>query len=196
MFSFHLSSRNWIMDPWLWAILLLVLAVGIGFLELFVPSGGLLGVLAVLALVGSIVFGFIQDPIFGGIYLVLLVIGVPLLIREMVKLWPETPIGKMILLDPANDPALEKDQELEQYQKLLGQHGIVRSPMMPSGLIEINGRRYDALSEGIPLDPGTPIVVIHVQGYVITVRSRSQASQSVPSLTLEDEEPKVEDPFV
>jgi len=184
------------MDPWLWAILLLVLAVGIGFLELFVPSGGLLGVLAVLALVGSIVFGFIQDPIFGGIYLVLLVIGVPLLIREMVKLWPETPIGKMILLDPANDPALEKDQELEQYQKLLGQHGIVRSPMMPSGLIEINGRRYDALSEGIPLDPGTPIVVIHVQGYVITVRSRSQASQSVPSLTLEDEEPKVEDPFV
>lgn len=188
------------MEPWIWTVLLFVLAAGLGFLELFVPSGGGLAVLAVLSLVGSVIFGFMQNPIFGGLYLFLIVIGVPLLIREMLKIWPNTPIGKKLLLDPEQDPALDLEKEYEQYKKLLGENGVARSPMFPSGRIEIDGKNYDAISQGIPIDPGTPITVIHVEGNVITVRPdtktgsnpEQKTQKSAPS---QDDAIQVEDPF-
>ncbi|MDR1958411.1 MAG: hypothetical protein LBQ54_05135 [Planctomycetaceae bacterium] len=190
------------MDPWIWTVLLLVSALGIGFLELFVPSGGILAVLAVLALIGSIVFGFVQNPVFGGVYLFLLLVGVPLLIRNMIRLWPQTPIGKKILLDPEHDPALEFVQNDNPFQNLLGQTGTAHSPMMPSGQIELDGHFYDATTESIPVEAGTPILVVHVQGNIITVRpcgindpNAAKSGETPPLQHPVEEELQVEDPF-
>ena len=46
------------MDALLWSILLLLLGLALIALEVFVPSGGVLGVLAALALIASIVVAF------------------------------------------------------------------------------------------------------------------------------------------
>ena len=185
------------MEPWIWTVLLFVLAVGIGFLELFVPSGGVLAVLAVLALIGSVIFGFMQHPVFGGVYLFLMVIGVPLLIREMFRIWPNTPIGKKLLLDPEQDPALDLEKEYDQYKQLLGQSGVVKSPMFPSGRVEIDGRQYDAISQGIPIDLGTPVMVIQVEGNIVTVQPQMKPKKPAPpqSKPPGEEGIQVEDPF-
>ncbi len=187
------------MDNWVWAILLLIGAVGLGFLELFIPSGGVLAVLSVLALLGSLIFAFMQGAIFGLGLLLVVVVGVPFLIWYMLKIWQVTPIGRRMLLDPAEDPALMPDEEIERHKALLGKTGTAKSLMMPSGMIEIDGERFDAVSAGMPIDPGTPVRVVHVDGINLTVRSVSpdslQNTAAPPSPAAETGEPDVEDPF-
>ena len=37
-------------EPWLWAIVLIILGIGLAVLELFVPSGGVLGFLSLASI--------------------------------------------------------------------------------------------------------------------------------------------------
>jgi len=186
------------MDYWVWAILLLIGAVGLGFLELFIPSGGVLGILAVLALLGSVVFAFMQGTVFGLVLLMAVVVGVPFLVWYMLAIWQSTPIGRRILLDPAEDPALQPNEELERHKALLGKTGTAKSLMMPSGMIEIDGQRFDAVSAGMPIDPGTLIRVVQVDGINLTVRPADQPSKPVPPPDLKtttERDHEIEDPF-
>lgn len=52
----------------------------------------------------------------------------------------------------------------------LGKEGIAVSGLRPSGIIEINGKRMDALSEGDYIDKGSRIEVVKVEGSKIIVR--------------------------
>jgi hypothetical protein len=117
----------------------------------------------------------------------------------MLQIWQSTPIGRRILLDPSEDPALQPSEVLERHKALLGKTGTAKSLMMPSGMIEIDGERYDAVSAGMPIDPGTPIVVVHVDGINLTVRPVISVSRPIIPSALKTEarpEPEVEDPFV
>ena len=189
------------MDNWVWAILLLVGAVGVIFLELFVPSGGVLAAVAVLALLGSLVFAFMQGMVFGLGMLLVVVIGLPFLIWYMLTIWQSTPIGRRILLDPSEDPALQPNEVLERHKTLLGKTGMAKSLMMPSGIIEIDGERFDAVSAGMPIDPGMKIRVVHVDGINLTVRPADfdiiPDTPLTPSSAIADlaDNKEIEDPF-
>jgi len=187
------------MDYWVWAILMLIAAVGLGFLELFIPSGGVLGVVAVLALLGSVVFAFMQGTVFGLGLLMVVVVGVPFLIWYMLEIWQATPIGRRILLDPAEDPALQPNEESERHKALLGKTGTAKSLMMPSGMIEIDGQRFDAVSAGMPIDPGTSVRVVQVDGINLTVRPADQSPKPVmPPVSKvghSNQDHEIEDPF-
>jgi len=189
------------MDNWVWAILLLIAAVGLGFLELFIPSGGVLGIVAVLALLGSVVFAFLQGTVFGLGLLLVIVIGVPFLVWYMLQIWQSTPIGRRILLDPSEDPALQPNEVLEHHKSLLGKTGIAKSLMMPSGMIEIDGQRYDAVSAGMPIDPGTLVRVVQVDGINLTVHPANASAKPVtpptsPTRADVSDNAEIEDPFV
>ncbi|MDR1492231.1 MAG: NfeD family protein [Planctomycetaceae bacterium] len=158
------------MDNWVWALLLLILAIAVGFIELFVPSGGSLTVLAILALIGSLVFAFLHDTVFGAIFFIFVMVGVPFLIWYLLKIWQTTPFARRILLNPAENSALQPDETIEKYKTLIGKTGIAKSFMTPAGQIEIEGKCYDAMSEGMAIDPKTAIVVVHVDGVHIIVR--------------------------
>lgn len=186
------------MGPYLWLILLLALAILFAGMEVIVPSGGILAVLALLAVAGSVYFAFQIGTVFGIIYFVLIVIFGTLAVRWMIKWFPKSKVGKMFILDPEDDPALAPDEELEKLKELLNKPGIVRSRMMPSGIVEIDARKYDAFSEGEPLDPGEEVVVVDVQGILITVRKlRGPIDLQKPIAEASPEEvpPDIEDPF-
>ena len=184
------------MEPWFWTIVLLGVAMLLGTLELFLPSGGFLGLLAACSLIGSIVFAFHFSPSLGVGYLVLLMIVVPLAIWQMLRLWPHTFIGKRIMLRPEDDPALQPDEERLHLKGLVGRIGVARTRMMPAGTIEIDGERLDALSDGVPIDPGDPVQVIRVDGINITVRRIERNEPVVKTSSLPEEaEPVIEDPF-
>ncbi len=55
---------------------------------------------------------------------------------------------------------------------LLGKEGIAVSELRPTGFIEIDGERYDALTEGYFLPKGTPVIVAKVEGIKIFVRRK------------------------
>ncbi len=155
------------MEPLVWAILLLVLGVVLIILELFVPSGGVISVLAGVCLVGSIGIGF-SISVFTGLAMVLAcMVLVPASVLVGFKIWPYTPMGKGIL----NQYAQENEMRpLDPRKELQGRVGRTKSKMMPSGAVILDGKTYNAVTVGMPLEEGVLIQVFEVTGNSIVVR--------------------------
>ncbi|MDR0870965.1 MAG: hypothetical protein LBN39_09250 [Planctomycetaceae bacterium] len=183
------------MPYYLWVIICLALSLAFAFLEIFIPSGGLLAFLSVSALLGSVVFAFLTNVLFGSGYLTAVIIAVPVFLWYAVQLFPRTFMGRKLLLNPEDDPALQPDLKLEALKQLIGKRGIAKSKMMLSGLIEIAGQRINAVSESETVEPGEEIAVVKIDGINVLVRK-------IPAtvLTKEKAEEKtqlepMEDPF-
>ena len=71
----------------------------------------------------------------------------------------------------------------DHLKGLVGQVGHAKSKMLPSGMITIEGRTIDAMSEGMPIEPGEAVRVIEVRGTRVVVRPLSEES---PSPTADD----------
>lgn len=159
------------MEPWIWTIIFVLLGLVLAILELFLPSGGVLAFFSFAAFCTSLIFAFHQSLEFGIGFTGLLMVGLPILVWQLFVLWPHTPIGKRMLLDPGDDPALAPDEEKDERQQLIGKTGKAESRMMPSGTVLLENRRYDAVSEAEPIDPGTPIIVVRANKLNILVRA-------------------------
>jgi membrane-bound serine protease (ClpP class) len=91
------------------------------------------------------------------------------------RYWPETPMGRRLLLGvPKSEEVLPDSPQRQRLRQLVGHIGVARTMMMPSGAIEIDGHTVDALSEGIPIEPGQTIEVIEVRGTRVVVRPTSE----------------------
>jgi len=181
------------MSPWVWTIIFVFGGLLFAVLELFLPTGGILAFFSLAAFCASVVFAFHQGIEFGLAFLGILLIGIPVLVWQLFMIWPHTPIGRRMLLEPDDDPALLPDSEKETLENLLGKTGVAQSRMMPSGIVLLEGIKYDALSEGEPIDPGTQIVVIQANKINIVVRAATLAAK--PTQRSLEELPVVSDPF-
>jgi len=152
----------------IWALLIFVLAIALLVLEMFIPSGGLLGLLSAVGFLASLVFVFREDSTLGFVYLLGMAVGLPILLMAMVKYWPYTTLGRMMLNLPP--PGTEPEPTFSPVEDLLGRRGTAKSKMLPSGAVVIDGRTYDAVSAGIAIELGDPIEVFRVEGNRITVR--------------------------
>jgi len=179
------------MYPLLWTFLFLCLAFVVAVLEVFLPSGGVFGVLAVGLLITSIVFSFQVGVVFGSLYTFFVCLLVPVFLWYALRMWPKTWIGRQILLTPESDPALAPNDELQTLKQLIGKQGLAKSKMLLGGLIEIEGKRYSAVSDAEPIDTGEPIGVIRIEGTSIIVRKIS-LTKSTDSPTGAS---SLEDPF-
>lgn len=157
------------MTPLVWAIVLFVSALALLALELFIPSGGILGVLAVASVIGSLIFVIIgKGYVAGTVYLFFLSIFVPILVVAALNYWPHTSVGRKILNvspDGEGEPPIEP-----RHLHLVGKQGVAQTKMLPSGAVRIEGKNYDAVAEGAGLDQGVAIEVIRVDGTRIVVR--------------------------
>jgi membrane-bound ClpP family serine protease len=160
-----------------WSILLLLVGLALIFLEIFVPSGGLLSCLSALAIVASLVVAFLGSVQFGVLMLAITSVVLPAVIMAALKWWPHTPIGRLILIPrPKNpDDVLPETEEYRGLEELIGRKGTARSRMMPSGAVRIERRTYDAISEGMPIDEGQPVEVIDVRTHRLVVRPAKEA---------------------
>ncbi len=171
-----------------WALLLLLLGCIFLVLEFFVPSSGTLGVLAGLSLLGAIVLAFLEGPLQGTAMVIAVSIIVPTACMLAVKYWPHTPIGRLILIQRPERPD-EVLPETEAYRgmaQLVGRRGLAKSVMLPGGVVQIDGRSYDAVSEGMAIDQGTAIVVVGISMQHIVVRPDDSPvpAEVVPDLEL------------
>ena len=155
-----------------WAVILMAVGLGLVVMELFIPSGGIIGFFAMLAILGSIVLAFRNDTRVGAGFLFFAVIAFPAISVLALRWWPYTPMGRRIL-----SQLPEADEMLPRYeglQDLVDSVGTAKSLMMPSGSVLINGRTIDAVSEGMPIEPGQAIRVIQVRGNQVVVRPTGQ----------------------
>jgi membrane-bound serine protease (ClpP class) len=166
--------------PWAWAILLLLVGLAIAILEVFVPSGGVLGFLAVCSALAAIVVGFMDGrPWFGFTILTTALIGLPATVIVALKWWPRTPMGQRMLLGTPSDGDVLPDTPRQMGLKdLVGRVGVAKSEMLPSGAIRIDGRTIDAVTEGMPVDVGQQVRVMEVHGNRVVVRPVDAESPS------------------
>ena len=151
------------MEMLLWAIGLILLGLVFLACEAFIPSAGMLGVLSVTSILGGVALAFYAGGMATGtLFLAGAMTAVLLTIAAMVRWWPQTPLGKMILIKPR--PADEVVPDLSPLAQLVGQVGQTRALMLPGGMIEIEGNTYDAVTDGASIEKGTWVEVISLRG--------------------------------
>ena len=160
----------------LWPFILIACGIGLIMLDMFVPSGGILSLFAALSIIAGVVIAFVDGLQSGTIALLASVMIVTIVVSLLVRWWPHTPIGRMILI-----PSPDKEGEVAEdvHGHLLGRHGVVRKQMIPNGQVLVDDRVYDAISQGTLIETGTSIVVAAVDGNRIVVRPLREGETGV-----------------
>jgi len=178
------------MEPLVWSILLLVVGLLLISMEIFVPSGGILGFVAISAVLASVVLAFYSysdQPWIGITFLVVAVIGLPSVLAVALKFFPDTPMGRRILLRvPSEQDVLPEDQRRQALRELVGKVGVADTLMLPSGAVRIEGRSVNAMSQGMAIEAGQRVRVVEVQGNTIVVRPLDP-DESPRAATAEDD---------
>lgn len=171
----------------LWAIGLMILAGVFVILEFLIPSAGLLGIGAVMAAIAALVLAFMESTTAGLTMTGVLAIGTPVLFMAAIRFWPYTPIGRRILnLPPIRDEDDSLDEGVDgprssgvwepenRYKHLLGKVGTARTDLLPSGQVEIEGKKYDAVALGMAVDRGQYVEVASVDAGRVRVKLTSR----------------------
>lgn len=149
----------------------LLLAAG-GFVllltEMFLP-GGVLGVLGGLALIGSVILGYVEfGPVAGTVLLGAITLVVFVGFCAWMAAFPRTTVGRRLTLGKA----LATGPRLPDSTGLVGTEGVALTPLRPAGTARIGNRRVDVVAEGALIASGEPVVVTLAEGARIVVRKK------------------------
>lgn len=152
-------------------LLLFLLGIVLLFLDLFIP-GIILSVAGTFAMLAGTARAFQEYGIGGG--LLTFGIGMALLaITLYIEYWvlPKTRMGKKFFLHTAVEGTSQMPSD--QTSALTGRHAVALTPLMPSGQIEVDGRRYEALSLDGHVARGAKLKVTGMQNFSVTVTKLS-----------------------
>jgi len=159
------------MDPLIWAAVLMLLGLALASAEVFVPSGGMIGFLSLVAVIAAIGLAFFRGPWYGLSFLGVAVFAVPAVLAAALHFWPDTKFGRRVLLDlPTSDEVLPDDEQRRELKSLVGRVGEAKSLMLPGGAVLIDGHHVDAVSEGMAIEKGAWVKVVEVRGTRVVVR--------------------------
>jgi membrane-bound ClpP family serine protease len=148
-------------------LLLFIFGIVLLVLDLFVP-GIILSVGGTLAFLAATARAFTEYGIGGG--LEAFATGAVLLTVALYVeygILPKTRLGKKFFLHAAVDGTTQAP--VDQTSALTGQEGVALTPLMPSGQIEVAGRRYEALSLDGHVAKGARLKVTGMQNFSLTV---------------------------
>ncbi|TWT76409.1 hypothetical protein CA13_69030 [Planctomycetes bacterium CA13] len=160
--------------PLYYAYGLLLLFYFLLVLEFFVPSGGLVGVGAVIVVFGALVIAFSHSFTAGLTLLLVVAATTPIVFIGAIRAWPHTPFGRRILnRRPGQTDSNKSNRKLAdgtRLDELAGRIGTAKTNLLPSGLVSLDSVRVDAVSQGMPIDAGTRVIVTKVEAGKIHVR--------------------------
>lgn len=172
-----------------WYLTVAVLLVGLGGVlltaEFFFPTGGVLvvaGVGCLIVAVGLIVlYGDTREAVAA---VIALSVGLPIAGSIMIYGWRRLALKSA--LDPdAQDATVATTPEATAVEALKGRHGRTVTPMRPAGVVEFDGRRVDALTEGMMLDAGEWVRCVDARAGRVVVR-RVESPGDLADLSLDD----------
>ena len=190
----HPTGSQHAMDPLLIAILCFLLAAGLAAADLLLPSGGGLALASLLSAIVSIFFAFRSGPTAGAMMLILILVAVPVFMVAALRLWPHTPIGRMIILRTpaereASASAIIVDDPLLE---LVGQTGITQNSLLPTGHVRIDHHNYNALCDCGVIEAGQVVEVVAVrQRNLVVVPTTVPARSRVAHAALEAKTPRL-----
>ena len=166
-------------SPIIWAFIFIGIAIVLLFVELFVPSGGLIALVGGLSVVASLIAFFMHDANTGLVATGIYIVFGPVLGWIAFKIWTASPLAKRMILGGIvtedNEEATQKmharqEAQLSELQALIGKRGETVTVLRPIGVVTIDGKRVDAMAESGTIEPNTAVEVINVYDNQIKVR--------------------------
>ncbi len=159
----------------MWGLGLLAASLLLIVIEVFVPSGGLISIVATGCGVTGLIFLYRYSTAWGISGTVAMFILGPLAFGFALKVWPSTPIGRKMLgeKEPEEKEAdrLAELAERERLLSLIGVEGTVSTDLRPVGQAMIDGKRLEVLSESGIVRAGTRVRITSVDSNQIKVRA-------------------------
>ncbi|MEM7626532.1 MAG: hypothetical protein AAF333_13130 [Planctomycetota bacterium] len=164
--------------PWLvWGIVLIAVAVALFFVEVFLPTGGVIGVASGVAAIAGVVMLFRFDSTLGLLAAAACLAALPFLIGFALKIWPDTPFGRWVMLNDAQEAVNQHDGEPSSRRGAghagagvaVGDTGKTLTPLFPVGTCLIGGERCECLAKRGTIDAGAKIRVVVVDGSEVYV---------------------------
>jgi membrane-bound ClpP family serine protease len=151
-------------------------------LELFVPSGGLLGLLSAIGAIASVGAFFAYDPVWGVAALAGYAVLAPALVVFGVRVWARSPIGRRMILRATESTEAPPDGEDDLFAEgapppprdprleLVGAEGVTVTPLRPVGFVQIGARRLDAVAEFGVIEADCRVRVTEIRDNAVRVR--------------------------
>lgn len=157
------------MPDWLGIVLLYVVGTAILVAEIFIPSHGVLSLVAFGILGFAVYETFLISGVLGLVSLSALVVLIPTSVLFVVKTWHRTPIGKRIC--PPNPQLGEKDRmPLESLKAVIGQRGRTVTLLRPVGTCDFQGRRLECKAEQGVIQKDVEVEAIRLVDRTLVVR--------------------------
>ena len=147
-------------------IICLVVGIALLIVEMCIPGFGAPGIFGIICLLISVAMQFIGNSLRGALaftacVLVLLLLLVLIFLRSFKN-------GALSRSSIVNHTTVkEEPNAAAAYQP--GMRGKALTPLRPSGIVELNGKRVNAETEGTFLAAGTEVEVTEVKGLGIIV---------------------------
>jgi len=152
-------------------LFLIILAAFLLVIEIFVPSFGLLTGCAVAALAGGIWVFFRESTAAGWVGVGIAVVVMPIVWVITYRMFPNTRFGKSVSLAGPKRQKGDAIPDTPDLAKMLGETGVVISPLRPVGMCDFDGERLECVAETGYVEIDVTIKVIRVEGTQLTVRT-------------------------
>ncbi len=170
------------MSPLLWPSLTMMIGLGLIAAEVFLPTAGLLGWLAIAFLGLALHLAFSDSVGLGYRFLAAGSVLVPATMAGSIYALSRSVVGRRAFLRPPEAGDLGVSHAGPAPDGLVGRPGWTLTPLRPSGKVDFDGRRLDGVSEGGMIDRGVPVVAVRVRSGRVIVRDASEETpgQSAP----------------
>jgi len=166
------------MDWWLaFAVFLYLISACLLVVEVFVPSGGLIGAASAICLASGIWIFFQHGTTLGWVGIIIAIVMVPAILVIAYKIFPHTRFGKAVSLEPQKREPGEGISDNEDLKSLVGQQGKTLTDLRPVGMCDFSGRRVESVAESGYAEKGKTVKVISVQSTQVTVRVIEQEEE-------------------
>jgi membrane-bound ClpP family serine protease len=165
-------------DAGILASVLLVAGLFLLGLEFFIPSLGMILVIASISLIVSFWSAckawWGVSPFFFWTYVVMLTAGIPGSLALAITIIQKTSLGNRLILPPAASSDVLSPNPLE---RMIGKRGISQSLMTPGGIVMIESERFHAESLGMLIEPRAHVIVIGAKASRLVVRPVTSADE-------------------
>ena len=148
----------------------LLFTVGLVLLafEVIVP-GAILGVIAGGLMLGGVVLAFVEHGSSGGLLALAVAVGaVATVLYFELRILPRTRVGKRMFLEKAID-GVSQPPVAEKSADVIGRDAVAITALGPTGVVEVEGRRYEARCESGFAAEGSRLRVMRIETFQLVV---------------------------
>lgn len=136
--------------------------------EMFIPGFGVCGCLGIVAFLAVIVMQFMTNSFTAAIIVTAIML---LVLTMLILLCLHSFQHGMLSRSPiVNHQVIEKKEE-QQKESLVGKQGVTLTPLRPTGMAEIEGKRINVETSGEFIPAGTTITVVKEGGLSVLVQA-------------------------